>query len=547
LIIDLYFNTVRQLKLKQVFFQIIRRIYHPKFKPYLLEPITRNYDNKFIDACPEKNSLTNNKIFKFYGEAGNLLDIGWDGNEKEKLWRFNQHYFNDLNAPDSNNRIDLHKDLIQDWISSNHSKDSVGFHAYPLSLRIVNWIKWELREKNLSSIAIKSLFAQGILLEKSIEHHISGNHLFANAKALIFLGCYFDGLISQRWLNKGLKIVFKELQSQILDDGGNFELSPMYHCIFFKDCLDILNILRTFNLEEDAEVKNVSKLLKLKIPKMNDWINTMTFDDKKVPNFNDSASNIGPSPSDIRLYAIKMGFKFKNEIAVEKINIKHLKDSGYISVQKNDTKILIDVAKLGPDHLLAHGHADSLSFELAKQQKSIFINSGTSCYGTSDRRMFERSTRAHNTVEINETSSSQVWSTFRVAKRAYPYNLKICKNTDSLNIECSHDGYQKILNSSLNHTRFWEIDSRKIIIQDNVKGKYESAIARFIIDPNASVKKIDDNKFIIENNGVEIEFVIKIGTVNLINWESTNNFGYLESTKCFEVGLIRGISNVEII
>jgi hypothetical protein len=80
-----------------------------------------------------------------------------------------------------------------------------------------------------------------------------------------------------------------------------------------------------------------------------------------------------------------------------------------------------------------------------------------------------------------------------------------------------------------------------------VKGKYESAIARFIIDPNASVKKIDDNKFIIENNGVEIEFVIKIGTVNLINWESTNNFGYLESTKCFEVGLIRGISNVEII
>ena len=547
MIIDLYFNTVRRLKFKQIFFQIVRRIYRPEFKSYLLDPTTRTHKNKFIDACPEKNSLIGNKVFKFYGEEGSLLEIGWNGNEKDKLWRFNQHYFNDLNAANSHNRIDWHKDLIQDWIICNNSKYSVGLHAYPLSLRIANWIKWDLRERALSKPAIKSLFAQGIFLEKSLEHNILGNHLFANAKALIFLGCYFNCLISQRWLNKGLKIIHKELQDQILDDGGNFELSPMYHCIFSKDCLDILNILKSYDLEEKEEVKNIIKLLELKIPKMVDWINAMTFDDNKVTNFNDSASNIGPSPLDIKTYAIKLGFNFENMNTVKKLNVIHLKDSGYISAQKQDIKIIIDVAKLGPDHLLAHGHADTLSFELSRQQRSIFVNSGTSCYGSSSRRMFERSTRAHNTVEVNRTSSSQTWSSFRVAKRAYPFNLKINEKKESLNIECSHDGYEKILKRSLSHTRYWKIEARKIIIQDMVNGKHESAISRFIVDPSVVIKKIDDTKFLLKNDDVEIEFIIKVGTINLIKWESTNNFGYLEQTKCFEIGLINGVSIVEII
>ena len=548
--ISLYFNTVRRLKFKQIFYQIIRRIYRPEFELCTTKPVIRKYNDKFIDACHEKNSLISNKIFNFYGETGNILEIGWWGGEKDKLWRFNQHYFNDLNSTESYKRTDWHKDLIQDWIKHNHSKYSIGLDAYPMSLRIVNWIKWDLRKRNLNSEAIKSLFAQGRFLEKSLEFHILGNHLFANAKALIFLGCYFDELISYRWLSKGIKIAYRELNNQILNDGGNYELSPMYHCIFLKDSLDILNILKSFDFEAE-EVKeakeNLIKLIEFKIPKMINWINIMTFDKSKVTNFNDSASNIGPSPQDLMSYASKLDFNLDNIIGDKEIGFQHLKDSGYISVQREDIKMIIDVAKLGPDYLLAHGHADTLSFELSKQHKNIFVNSGTSCYGVSNRRLFERSSRAHNTVELNNTSSSQVWSSFRVANRAYPRNLKINENTDHLTIECSHDGYRKILNRNLIHTRLWDMNKGRIVIKDEIKGKYKSAVARFIVDPNALIENRDDKKFIIKNNDVEIEFIIKVGTINLVNWESTNNFGFLESTKCFEIGLIKGTSIVEII
>ena len=55
------------------------------------------------------------------------------------------------------------------------------------------------------------------------------NHLFANAKALIFAGLFFDDDESEKWLNTGLNILAREMDEQILSDGGHFELSPMYH------------------------------------------------------------------------------------------------------------------------------------------------------------------------------------------------------------------------------------------------------------------------------------------------------------------------------
>ena len=59
-----------------------------------------------------------------------------------------------------------------------------------LSLRVVNWIKWSLREKYYDEEFISSLYSQLAHLQKNIEYDILGNHLIANSKALIFGGTY---------------------------------------------------------------------------------------------------------------------------------------------------------------------------------------------------------------------------------------------------------------------------------------------------------------------------------------------------------------------
>jgi hypothetical protein len=57
----------------------------------------------------------------------------------------------------------------------------------------------------LSKKCIKSLAIQARWLSKRIEWHILGNHLFSNAKALVFAGLFFSSKESENWLKKGTR------------------------------------------------------------------------------------------------------------------------------------------------------------------------------------------------------------------------------------------------------------------------------------------------------------------------------------------------------
>ena len=63
-------------------------------------------------------------------------------------------------------------------------------------------------------------------------------------------------------------------------------------------------------------------------------------------------------------------------------------------------------------------HADNLSFEWSLGEQRVLVNSGTSLYGVSSERHRQRKTKSHNTVEIDGFDSSEIWSGFRVARRA---------------------------------------------------------------------------------------------------------------------------------
>ena len=91
----------------------------------------------------------------------------------------------------------------------------------------------------------------------------------------------------------------------------------------------------------------------------------------------------------------------------------------------------------------------------------MIVNSGTSCYGSSNERLRQRGTRVHNTVDIDGQNSSEVWGGFRVARRAYPKQLKILNSESGNNLEvhCSHDGYDRLKGNPV-HSRSWILKSR---------------------------------------------------------------------------------------
>src|SRR5690606_6965016 len=98
--------------------------------------------------------------FRLLNREEDLAIVGWDDPQLAKLWRYNQHYFDDVIAEGWREREVWHQELIGRWIDDNPPGQGSGWEPYPTSLRIVNWIKWALARGALPTNTRMSLTVQ---------------------------------------------------------------------------------------------------------------------------------------------------------------------------------------------------------------------------------------------------------------------------------------------------------------------------------------------------------------------------------------------------
>ena len=516
--------------------RLIHRFWRPRVK-LKSSPKLSKHTVSWQEPASRLPSMTGPFDFTFLNEKGNLIEVGWDGPSREKLWRYNQHYFDDLNAQNGYERKSWHNDLIEKWIVENPPLVGTGWESYPTSLRIVNWIKWNLGGNQLSASALENLFIQLRWLNKRLEYHLLGNHLLANAKALVFGGLFFEGKEAEKWLIKGLRILNREIEEQILPDGGHFELSTMYHALAFEDILDLLNITKAYSTKLSREQQTKISTIPNVAKSMHQWLKNMCHPDGEISFFNDSAFNVAPSVSELDSYFKRL--EIENSKAIDK-NLTFLKDSGYVRIRNGSAVAIMDVAKIGPDYLPGHGHADTLSFELSVDKQRVFVNSGTSCYGISAERLRQRGTHAHNTLVINGKDSSEVWAGFRVAKRANPCDIKVDESEDGtcISIDASHDGYKKIFNRHIIHRRRWKFEDNNLAINDKIDGKFFCSEVLFHLHPDVIVDIEIESNFsvgsILLSEGYKMQFSTD-GRAKLNDSTWHPYFGVIQNCKVISV------------
>ncbi|MCG8612122.1 MAG: heparinase II/III family protein [Pseudomonadales bacterium] len=411
----------------------------------------------------------------------------WNSNLSSKLWLYNLHYFDDFVASDSAKRLALHTNVLNRWIVENPAPIGVGWEPYTVSLRIVNCIKAFLGNMYPTEKMLGSVAEQAQYLARDTEKHLLGNHYFANGKALIFAGIYFSGSSPRRWLRQGLRIIEEQIDEQILPDGGNFELSPMYHAIMLVDLLDMINILNT---EPQLRNSEIHRKLKRKVHSMRNWLAWMNHPDGEISFFNDAAIGVAPNPGKIDEYALALGLDPIGDLPHDdEQNLCHLESSGYVVYKSDEITLIADIANVGPDYIPAHAHADTLSFELSLLGQRIFVNSGVSEYGVSCERLRQRRTAAHNTVVVNDLDSSQVWSGFRVAKRARICDQRTFHGKQNVKILGAHNGF-KTQGVNCIHERVWHIHPSRIIITDTLKGQFKSALSYLHLHPSVEIVEI---------------------------------------------------------
>tara|TARA_B110000008_G_C16978290_1_gene567088 strand:- start:8104 stop:9666 length:1563 start_codon:yes stop_codon:yes gene_type:complete len=473
-----------------------------------IKPKLASLTKDWIQPINRNQSLVDEMTFNFNNLIKDISEKNdWNDSNINKLWLYNLHYFDDLNSIDADKRIEWHYKLIDNWIKHNPPLKGNGWEPYPTSLRIVNWIKWSLSGNLLKDSALKSLKVQVRFLNKNIETHLMGNHLFANAKALLYAGIFFSDKESNDWYDRGLEIISNELSEQVLKDGGGFELSTMYHTILLEDLLDILNILNSFN-------KDLPEKLINKINLMYEWLNIMSHPDGEISFFNDAAQKVAPNLIEIKSYIKRLNESnliYINIDTKKKINknFVDLNESGYSRVQAKNFVLIIDRAAIGPDYLPGHSHADTLSFEMSLFNKRVIVNSGTSTYENNNERKFQRGTSAHSTVTIDSQNSSETWKSFRVARRAKIFNLKNDLQRGKIIVSASHNGYARLKGKPI-HTRKWKISRSSLEIIDDITGTEAHDIqVIFPLHPDVKILDYDIEKVFLDvlGNKVEINFV----------------------------------------
>jgi uncharacterized heparinase superfamily protein len=548
----LYWNTLRYLKPVQFYGRLWFKLQKPKVGAFASGPSLRERTGQWQPPVEHKPTMLGASRFRFLNvEHAMPPQGGWNATALEKLWLYNLHYFEDLNAEGAYDRTAWHSALMQRWVAENPPTFGNGWEPYPTSLRIVNWVKWALAGNTLPTSCVQSLATQTRWLCKRLEVHLLGNHLFANAKALVFAGLYFEGPEAGQWLAKGLSILAPELHEQVLADGGNFERSPMYHAIFLGDMLDLLNIAGAYTNHVPKKLVVTWRDASLR---MLDWLLGMTHPDGQIALFNDAAFGIAATADELANYAgrvlgieaVLSGLPRRRALENSKsgLHLSQWADSGYIRLQCADAAALLDVAPIGPDYLPGHAHADTLSFELSVLGQRVIVNGGTSRYGLGPERQRERQTVNHSTVEIDGQSSSEVWCGFRVARRAYPFNLVVSQGVDVLSVACSHDGYKRLPGKPV-HRRNWEFSSSHLVVADSVLGGGLPAVSRYILHPDVSVDRVAVDSFQLRlANGRLIFVTISKGTGRLERASYASEFGKVRPTQSIVVDLQDGKAQV---
>ena len=609
-----YWHTLRHLRPVQFYGRVWFRYSRPK--PDLrAAPLLRARAG--VGQAPARRlaSMTGPRSFVFLNEPGALDEIGWDGEQREKLWRYNQHYFDDLNAIDAEARRAWHLALIEDWIAHNPPGQGNGWEPYPLSLRVVNWVKWALSGGELSPAAVHSLAVQARWLTGRLEIHLLGNHLFANAKALLFAGLFFEGAEADGWRKTALAILAREIPEQFLPDGGQFELSTMYHALALEDALDLLDVTACYGggraavggaasdllvggAASDAAMDDCARVRGLLAPRvgaMRHWLRVMCHPDGEIALFNDAAIGIAPSVAELEAYFARCVL---DAAAPGLDTVEHLADSGYIRLTASppvgapegakravdggaavddgmavlaagaaptggiDASVgapaganngailpaavaLLDVARVGPDYLPGHAHADSLSFELSVFGRRLLVNGGTSCYGMSAERLRQRGTAAHNTVVVDGLDSSEVWGGFRVARRAHPHGLQVREDGQGVVVRCSHDGY-RWLPGLPRHTRQWALHATELVVDDELAGDYREAVAQYRFHPDVAVSIEADGRSGTAAllGGERVRWVIEHGDGELVPSSWHPHFGVSMPCSLLRVRLAGGRARV---
>ena len=422
--------------------------------------------------------------------------------DKKIIWELNrhQHFFN-LGVAYLLSKDEIFATTfvqhLESWMEQNPPGFGINWvSSLEVSFRAISWI-WAFHffadskyfTEEIFQKALKFLHVHGRHLEKYLSTYYSPNtHLTGEALGLYYLGTQLPFFKrAEHWRKLGEEILVAELDRQILPDGVYFEQSTWYQR-YTVDFYTQFLILKT--LSDDSDNPKLQEKLEHKTQQMLDFMMYLTRPDGTTPIIGDDdggrtlphssadstdfrailstgavifgrgdykfvAGNVAEETLWLLGFEGVKSFETLREFRPERRSIAFPK-GGYFVMrdgwEDTDNYLLIDCGNLGAMSG-GHSHADTLGIDLVAGGRTILVDPGTYTYHeTKELRDYFRSTTAHNTLCINEKSSSELGGKFNWQMMANA-NVNSWISQDRFDFfEGSHNGYKR-LEDPATHTR----------------------------------------------------------------------------------------------
>ena len=506
------------------------------------------YNKKLITFIPDRINYSPSShlsaslttvSYDFYKITDTSLEELWKTHAKDKQKFKNLHSFLWLTKVDRKNSKTITQSIINSWINKYDNYDIKSWGMEITAKRIIAWtsntdiVLHESDNMYKQKIFI-SLIKQSNFLLRNIKYQPYDTSRIICVSAVILSGLIFKEAASN------LKFGINELEKIIATnfDKSGFPKSRNPEDVFIY--IKYLVLVREWLKEAHEPLPEFLNSIILKCGKC---YNFLTNSHKKFPLFN-GASEINHDKYDIFLKTFKYKFKCdENEIG------------GLFKTTKNKIELFFDAGNPPPDKFSNSYQAGCLAFELISKGKKIICNTGYAKHLDSKFSLLSRSTAAHSTLYLNDSSSSLFQKNIAI-KKVYGNSLiqshkilekKLIENEKNYHLFATHNGYEK--KYGYLHKRSINILKKesKIYGTDELqKTKKKSNIVyyfiRFHIYPGIKIVKTKGGNSVLMSlpngegwllkateNNLDIEKNIFLGRKKIINNEcicisgSTNN------------------------
>ncbi len=329
--------------------------------------------------------------------------------------------------------------FVLSWLELAQSS-AIAFEPQVKARRIISWISHAdllLEDSSPRTYALigDSLGTQIQLLAATRTTAPPGAPRLLCLAALLFASLCVAG--HDRRHRRLEKAFLAELDHQVLPDGGHASRNP---AICVELLLDLLPLRQCYVARHRA----LPDALQEAIDRMIAYLKFMRRGDGALGRFH------GTGRTEADALATVIGYEEPDGLETagtrKEPNIDAARKSGYQRLQRAKTVILMDAGRPPALAFSAQAHAGCLSFELTYGPHPVLVNVGAPAPAREASQAMARATVSHNTLCLNNTSSSRLVSldgAQSLLGLQLPNDVEagLTERDGSLTLEAWHDGY----------------------------------------------------------------------------------------------------------